>query len=399
MKMTIHRGSRQIGGCVTELCTDTTRIFIDFGSELPGNDEAPTAPLSIPGLTEGEPRCDGVFFTHTHSDHIGEMERVDERIPLYLGRVGRELQLTLCRRLQESGMDRAAELRALERARPLVPGVAVRTGDLRVTPLLIDHSAFDAYMFLIEGDGLRVLHTGDFRSHGFRGKGLRPMLQKYVGQVDWLICEGTMLSRPETRVMTERQLQWKARQLMKKHKRVFVLCSSMNIDRIAAFVHAVPDRRVVVCDEYQKDLLQIVQRHSARYSGLYRFDRVLRYGRNLDGPMDKRGFLFFVRANRYFEQLMHRFGEGAEVVYSLWDGYLEGTTKNEGYLRLLEGRSWQSLHTSGHATREALRTVAEIVRPRCGIIPIHTEQPGRFPALMEGFSVKTVEDGVAFSLG
>lgn len=36
MKLTIHRGTHQIGGCATEISTADTRIFIDFGSELPG---------------------------------------------------------------------------------------------------------------------------------------------------------------------------------------------------------------------------------------------------------------------------------------------------------------------------------------------------------------------------
>ena len=39
MKLIIHRGTHQIGGCVTELRTSTTRIVIDMGSPLPGLEE------------------------------------------------------------------------------------------------------------------------------------------------------------------------------------------------------------------------------------------------------------------------------------------------------------------------------------------------------------------------
>lgn len=35
MNLIIHRGTHQIGGCVTELRTSTTRIVIDLGSPLP----------------------------------------------------------------------------------------------------------------------------------------------------------------------------------------------------------------------------------------------------------------------------------------------------------------------------------------------------------------------------
>ena len=37
MKITIHRGTHQIGGCATEICTAYTRIFVDFGSALDGS--------------------------------------------------------------------------------------------------------------------------------------------------------------------------------------------------------------------------------------------------------------------------------------------------------------------------------------------------------------------------
>ena len=38
-KIVIHRGTNQIGGCVTEIKTENHRIFIDFGEELPGTEE------------------------------------------------------------------------------------------------------------------------------------------------------------------------------------------------------------------------------------------------------------------------------------------------------------------------------------------------------------------------
>jgi hypothetical protein len=35
MTITIHRGIDQIGGCITEIATDRTRILIDLGRNLP----------------------------------------------------------------------------------------------------------------------------------------------------------------------------------------------------------------------------------------------------------------------------------------------------------------------------------------------------------------------------
>lgn len=43
MNIKVHRGLDQIGGCITEISTETSRVFIDFGQNLPGNGE-PTTP-------------------------------------------------------------------------------------------------------------------------------------------------------------------------------------------------------------------------------------------------------------------------------------------------------------------------------------------------------------------
>jgi len=43
LKITIHRGGRQIGGCITEIETNEDhRIFIDLGENLSSNNEEGT---------------------------------------------------------------------------------------------------------------------------------------------------------------------------------------------------------------------------------------------------------------------------------------------------------------------------------------------------------------------
>lgn len=82
-------------------------------------------------------------------------------------------------------------------------------------------------MFLIEAEGKRILHTGDFRGHGYLSKGLLPTIQRYIGRGDLLIIEGTMLSRKDETILTEAALSQKTAELMKQHKYVFVHCHQL----------------------------------------------------------------------------------------------------------------------------------------------------------------------------
>lgn len=403
MNLVVHRGTHQIGGCVTELRTSTTRIVIDMGSPLPAPEgTALEATLSLSGVTAPGKPCDGVFFTHNHGDHMGQIGCILPEVPLFLGETARDVALTLYHRLAgHDAADCAPILAALERAKTFHPGVPLTLGDLRITPLLVDHSAFDAYMFLIEGDGLRILHTGDFRNHGPRGKALYPVLRRYVGQVDWLICEDTTLSRASLPVMTEGELGRRAQAIIQKRQHVFVLCSSTNIDRIAVFTHSTPHRRPVVCDGYQKEILNRVELRNGNKSSFYRFDRVIPYSsRNtkLQNWMADHGFLMFVRANDRFRQLMESYRNDCMVLYSMWSGYLDGPCANPDLTQFLDDFPVIRLHTSGHAERETLREVCRILQPRRGIIPIHGAQPEVFRSLAPSRQVACLKDGEMLTL-
>ena len=97
MKITIHRGTDQIGGCVTEYENEGWRLFVDYGEQLPGAKH--TAPLDIEGLTKGDLSKSALLITHYHGDHIGCITRIPDKVPIYIGKVGRDIQLVLSNHL------------------------------------------------------------------------------------------------------------------------------------------------------------------------------------------------------------------------------------------------------------------------------------------------------------
>lgn len=104
MKIKLHRGLDQIGGCITEISTETSRVFIDFGQNLPGNGE-PTTPeedmkLVNSIIDQNMKEHQAVFYTHAHEDHVG----LFQYIPLdqYIGEGSKDLLLIKYRTLVEA---------------------------------------------------------------------------------------------------------------------------------------------------------------------------------------------------------------------------------------------------------------------------------------------------------
>ena len=70
MKITIHRGLEQIGGCITEICTATSRVFIDMGSNLPGSGKQMSKEEEreyVANLfSQNKKENEAVIYTHAH---------------------------------------------------------------------------------------------------------------------------------------------------------------------------------------------------------------------------------------------------------------------------------------------------------------------------------------------
>jgi len=428
MKITIHRGTNQIGGCVTEIESKGWKVFIDFGEQLPGAKNNKNKLLQIDGLTRGDVSKNALFITHYHGDHIGKICDTAPDLPIYAGETALEIYKCLEKRLSHIPDPAEAEkhkniLKCLKTVNSFIKLQKINIGEITVTPLFIDHSAFDAYMFIVEADGKRVLHTGDFRGHGFRGKALVSILKKYAQRIDYIICEGSNIQRPDAVPQTEQDLQKDFEKQFRENKYNFVLVSSTNIDRIFALYHAAKEaRRCFICDDYQAKVLKIVSELHKKYTGFYdidydqksnpvgRFFELKHKGDNafvfagkLKPYLDKHGFCMLFRENKYFKPILneyHKYDE-TKIFYSMWKGYLDkgNPAFNSRLAAFLKPYKCEYKHTSGHADVKTLNTLFDTVNPKCGIIPIHTEEPEKFKVLFDRHKIIQLQDGQVFDCG
>ncbi len=378
MEIIVHRGTHQIGGCVTEIKSEKgTRIAIDIGENLPSMTKKENIELDVAGLTNREEKpFDAVIVTHYHGDHIGLYNKVLPEIPIYMGEVSKEIYKIVQESLEYANLITEEEFERIKKFKTYKIPNKIKIGDILITPIEVDHSAFNAHMLKIECDGKILLHTGDFRLHGQRGNSVIPALEKYVGKVDCLICEGTTLSRKKEPTLTEFQLQGKAEKIFKDNKYNFVYCSCTNIDRLAAVKDASKKaNRIFVCDVVQAKILNYID--SIARSDYYKFKgKYKEFSYNLIDEMKLKGFVMPIRNNNFSRKMLKIFSKN-KFIYSNWEGYLESELDEYKTLKELVPKDCIFLHTSGHADIDAIKKVCETVNPEI-IIPVHSEAPEVF---------------------
>jgi len=377
MEINIIRGQNQIGGSIIEVSSKNTKIILDVGSNL---DDKEIVVPEIEGLFKGEAKYDGVLISHYHSDHVGLSTRILPDIPIYMGEKSYEIHKVSNEYMEKEYLKEPKVFKAEEE---------FLIGDIKITPYLCDHSAFDAYMFLLDCEGKKILYTGDFRSNG--RKFFQSLLNK-LPKVDVLITEGTNLSNDKIGKinLTEKELEKKGIEILEGNDRpVFVLMASTNIDRIVTFYKiANATKRLFLLDPYAGVItdtiggnipnpktfskVKIFQTSSRKHEILENYPK----NKIWKNKIAKSNFLMCVRTSmkKYLESYPKEFSfEGCTMFYSMWEGYKKEKNTKE-FLEFMEEKGVKviSLHTSGHADEKDFDKLIKKVEPEI-IIPVHTE--------------------------
>jgi ribonuclease J len=429
MKVTIHRGTKEIGGSCVELQSGTTRIIIDLGMRIVNDQNEPFDSRqldgkSIPelvashllpdvkGLYEGEEKgIDAVVISHPHQDHYGLLRHINPGIPVYLSKGALAM-------IQSSDVFIPTKAN-LRNVNTFKMWERFNIGGITITPQLVDHSGFDAVALVIEGEGNKIFYSGDFRGHGRKRVVFERALKRPEKDVGYLILEGSMLGRGEGLYPSEQAVEEKLASIFKdKNNIAFIFCSSQNIDRLVSIYRAGKSNgQITIIDIYTAYILNSLKGISDRLPQYWLEDVRVTYSAYHAEILKKNGleifldeladheismgeinecskkFVMIVKDNGYFPILLSQLDDlgGVKAVYSMWEGYLKDSGL-EGILKS-KGIELQKVHTSGHAPVQDLKRLVNALKPRC-IVPIHTFYPQDYPSLFP--NVRVLKDGEEF---
>lgn len=421
MKVTIHRGAKEIGRTCIELQSGNSKILIDFG--LPLVDEnreqfdskkiknksqedlikSGVLP-AIKGLYKGEqPAFDAILLSHPHQDHYGLLSFVNPEIRIYLSAGCKEL-IKVSYYFSQTQFE-PDNVIVVDKWRPF------KKGNFTITSYLVDHSGFDALAFLIESEGKRIFYSGDFRGHGRKSVLFNSILKNPPKNIDYLILEGTTLGRQNGQYHSETDIENELTRLLRDNRSLFfIACSSQNIDRIVSIYRAcVKTDRIFVIDPYTALILhklKEISRHIPQFDwgkNIRLFFVPNRYTKKM--AQDKSLFKFksakitYQEIQSIKERLVVKdsyttrwiFARKNEVlnstlIYSMWDGYWPQVEPfwNKHNVPVI------NIHSSGHAYIEELERFVKAVNPKY-IIPNHTFYPDKYFELF-GSRIKIIHD-------
>jgi len=431
MTFIIHRGANEIGGSCVEVCTSKTRIILDIGMPLMNKDGSTFNPSEIKDFTVNDliierilpdiqalyektkDKETAVIISHSHLDHYGLIDFVDNDIPVYLGKASHKLiELTAIFGGRKPVINNPKYFTSYEK---------FTFGDIEITPYFMDHACCDAYAFLLCGEGKTLFYSGDFRGHGRKMKSFYKFLHIAPKNVDYMLMEGTSISRSNKRFETEEQLEKQFLKTFKDTKNInLVYVSGQNIDRLVTIFRACRKcGKLFVIDFYIANVLfelaelgygvpfpsdnfpevkvYFPSRLTKRIQSFGRHDLIDRFNQfsiNYEEINEKtKNIVMTVRSSMDYEIKQIKNLKRATLIYSMWEGYKDSSSTKRFLDDIVKrGATINTIHTSGHADNYTLKKMYSAVMPK-NLIPIHTMDADKYQELFNEAVINQVENG------
>ena len=428
MNFKIHRGTKEIGGSCVEIWTAKTRIVVDFGMPLVNPDKSkfdsrevtklPVNELIVKGIL---PNIDGLYenetntsliLSHAHQDHFGLINYASKNCKVYLGQATHKLiEITNTFTNQNWKISNPNHFES---------GKSFIVGDIEITPYLMDHSAFDAYAFMIKANGKLLFYSGDFRVHGRKAKAFDWFSYNVEQNIDYLLLEGTTIGRADHSFPTETEIEKEFIETFKQTKGInLIYTSGQNIDRLVSIYRACKRTgKILAIDFYVANVLKELSEFGAKipYPSnsfpeikvffpyrlsrmisnkgkekiLYRFKAYKIIKEEIDKQFDK--VVMIVRPSMLSDLERLKNLKNGTFIYSMWNGYKkEKSTKDFIETLIAKGMPEKEIHTSGHADREGLRRMVDVLKPK-NLIPIHTFEGAEYVNVFPNVNVLRLKD-------
>jgi ribonuclease J len=295
--LTFYGGVNEIGGNKILLEDKKTRVWLDFGMSF-GKAGEFFSEFLVPKKCNGvgdyitlglvpdlkglyrqdfltkmgrgkeEKAFDGIILSHAHFDHNGYFNLVRPDIPVYCSQASKCVmdmldttsnqgeflreKVAFCFKPKKDGkgMKRVTcrdEEGSAYRAIHAVDKTFM-VGDLKITPMPVDHSLPGAMAYAIETSEGNIIYSGDYRFHGLNEKKTRAFVEKAASfEPVAMISEGTRIDSDKTE--TEKDVYDEVNSFSKNSKSLVIANYPVrDTDRMTTFFNAAKDngRRLIV---------------------------------------------------------------------------------------------------------------------------------------------------------
>ena len=360
-------------------------IVVDAGVAFPG-EELYGIDLVIQDtryLADNKERVRGFFITHGHEDHIGALPYVLKEIdvPVYATR----LTIGLIRKkLTEHGLDKVAQLIEIH------PDDVIKAGVFKVEFFRINHSIPDGVGLAINTPEGLVVHSGDFKLDHTPIDGRVTELHKLTGYgargVLLLMCDSTGAENegytPSEKVVGETF----KKEFRTANGRIIVATFASNVHRLQQVINAAVehDRKVAVVGRSMINVVEVSRELgylSCPDSVMIDIDEIKKHAPDriviiTTGSQGEPMAALTRIAGGSHRQIVLQSGDTVIVSASPIPGnakHVYRTINNlyKGGARVVY-KDVASVHVSGHAAKEEIKTLINMVRPKFAM-PFHGE--------------------------
>ena len=380
-------GLGEVGKNMTLYETEGGSVLVDAGLAFP-RDEHLGVDLVLPDfsyLKDNAADIRAVLLTHAHEDHVGSLPYVLREVP-----VPRVLATKLTLGLVQSKLDEHGLLSKvqLEEIRPEDGPIDV--GPFRVDSVRMAHSVPDNVAFVLKAQGLRILHTSDYKLDHTPVDGFKTDVGKLADLgnrgIDLMLGDSTNAERPGF-TGSERLVGEAFRQIIPLRKgRVLIASFASNVHRMqqAIDVALESERKVCVVGRSMRKNLNIAR--SLGYLSVPD-DTLIRPNQLDDYPPDK--LLVLCTGSQgeplsaltriaYNDHTAVRVERGDTVIISAKPVPGNELRVHDTINQLARAgaeilhQEIAPVHVSGHGNSEEIRTVLSVVRPKA-VMPVHGE--------------------------